>query len=216
MQLTKKRECRVPTIYGWLILLSGLVILPGLAVVNLHRVLAVTAPVKGEILIIEGWLPDYALEAAVARFQEGNYGFLITTGGPLARGSHLVEFDNFAEVSAATLRATGFDSKRLVVVPTPAVQKDRTYASSVAVKEWIEVNGMAIKRVDVFTLGPHARRSWLLYEMTFQPQIEVGIIATQNRNYDAEYWWRYSSGIRTVLSEAIAYCYAKFMFFPEV
>jgi hypothetical protein len=36
------------------------------------------------------------------------------------------------------------------------------------------------------------------------------VIAVANPDYDARHWWRYSEGVRDVISEGIAYLYAKF------
>ncbi|MGF1583797.1 MAG: carbohydrate-binding domain-containing protein [Bacteroidales bacterium] len=41
------------------------------------------SPVDAEILVVEGWVSGNALEAAGKEFREGNYNYLITTGGPL-------------------------------------------------------------------------------------------------------------------------------------
>jgi hypothetical protein len=35
-----------------------------------------------------------------------------------------------------------------------------------------------------------------------------------NPDYDAKHWWQYSEGVRDVLSEGVAYLYAKFFFWP--
>jgi hypothetical protein len=44
----------------------------------------------------------------------------------------------------------------------------------------------------------------------------VGIIAVPNPDYDAQRWWRYSEGLKDVISESFAYLYARFFFFaPE-
>ena len=64
------------------------------------------------------------------------------------------------------------------------------------------------------TEGPHARRSRLLFQRALGPQTAVGIIAIQPRDYQPTRWWRYSSGVRNVTSEFIAYFYAKIIFRP--
>jgi hypothetical protein len=42
--------------------------------------LSKTAQVKANILIVEGWLPDYALDIATEEFQKNKYDYIITTG----------------------------------------------------------------------------------------------------------------------------------------
>jgi len=64
-------------------------------------------------------------------------------------------------------------------------------------------------------MGPHSRRSWMLYKEAIGEEIPIGIIAFENREYDPKRWWKTSSGVRTVLDETIAYLYAKLVFDPE-
>lgn len=104
------------------------------AVTSIHSFLALNAPVNGNILVVEGWLCGEVLKSAVSRFEQGGYEYLVTTGGPLVRGSHLSEYVSFAELSAAILTASGFDPGSLVVIPSPPVARDRTYASALALQ----------------------------------------------------------------------------------
>jgi hypothetical protein len=60
----------------------------------------------------------------------------------------------------------------------------------------------------------HARRSRLLFQKAFGPGIEVGVIAIRDREYNPRVWWRYSEGVKEVLSEGAAYLYARFLFYP--
>ena len=91
-RLTTVRECRVLTPIGW----STLSIALGLVLVSImlfiHPFLAPTKPVHGDILVVEGWLPDYALKKAKERFQKGNYQLLVTIGGKIEVGYHLSPF----------------------------------------------------------------------------------------------------------------------------
>ena len=38
----------------------------------------------------------------------------------------------------------------------------------------------------------------------------LGVIAVPDPDYDARHWWRYSEGVKDVISEGAAYLYAKF------
>jgi hypothetical protein len=42
----------------------------------------------------------------------------------------------------------------------------------------------------------------------------MGVIAAPDQTYDQDHWWRSSNGVRTVLSELIAYLYAVIFFHP--
>jgi len=42
--------------------------------------LSVTSRTDANLLIVEGWLPDYAVDEAYREFKSGNYGLIVTTG----------------------------------------------------------------------------------------------------------------------------------------
>jgi hypothetical protein len=67
----------------------------------------------------------------------------------------------------------------------------------------------------VLTEDVHARRSQLLFAKALGPEISVGIIAVPNPDYDARRWWRYSEGVKDVISETAAYLYTKLLFYPS-
>ena len=100
-------------------------------------------------------------------------------------------------------------------IPCWVERKDRTYNAALAVKQWFQENGVSVSSIDIMTLGPHARRSRLLFQKAFGKEVKVGVISVEDRDYDPAHWWRSSEGVREVLGEAIAYIYAKFFFSPS-
>src|SRR5512133_461136 len=88
----KPQTILLPTRIGWVICLM---ILAGAAVIfikTIHPFLSETHPVRGDILVVEGWAPDYVLLRAKNEFQSHPYHLLITTGGPLDVGTFLSEY----------------------------------------------------------------------------------------------------------------------------
>ena len=69
--------------------------------------------------------------------------------------------------------------------------------------------------IDVISFGAHARRSWILFEKVFS-SVNVGIVAISPNEYDTSRWWLSSAGVRNVISESIAYLYARFIFSPPI
>jgi hypothetical protein len=186
-----------------------------LTVTSLYTFLTMNRPVSdGEVLIIGGWTPDYILEQVITEFRTHDYQFLITTGGPLSKGSYLSEYGNYADLTAAILEKMGINKEVIVSIPTPPVKTDRTYAAALAVKKWLLNNDWSVKSLNIFSVGPHARRSWLLSKLAFGKTVDVGVIAVASADYDPNQWWRSSSGVRSVVGETIAYVYAKFFFYP--
>jgi hypothetical protein len=133
---------------------------------------------------------------------------------PLEQGAPLSEYKTYAELGAATLLKLGLDRDSVQAVPTPAVRQDRTYASALVLKQWLQQHNAMPAELNLISLGAHARRSRLLFEKAFGQDARVGIIALENQDYDPEHWWKSSQGVRTVTDELIAYGYARLVFHP--
>jgi len=67
-----------------------------------YSFLAVNDPVEDGALVVEGWLPDYALQEAITEFGRGHHSRIFVTGGPFESGAPLPEYRTFAELGAAT------------------------------------------------------------------------------------------------------------------
>jgi hypothetical protein len=46
--------------------------------------------------------------------------------------------------------------------------------------------------------------------------VDVGVIAIKPDSYNTSRWWLFSDGVRNVISESIAYLYARFIFSPPI
>jgi hypothetical protein len=180
-----------------------------------HPFLAISRPTYGEILVVEGWVTDSVLEQAVSLFNKYDYQLIVTTGGPLIKGSYLSEYSTYAELTAATLGQLGVKQSLIVAVPAPPVRTDRTFASALAVNDWLSQSNIPITSLDVFSMDAHARRTQWLFQRALGDNIPVGVIAAPHPEYDANRWWASSSGVRTIIGEAIAYLYARFVFNPQ-
>ena len=86
-----RRELLVPTWRGWLALLLVIGASLGFLLRHAHSFLAVSEPLPGGALVVEGWADDSVLEAAMAEFHRGPYEKLYVTGGPIEAGAPLVE-----------------------------------------------------------------------------------------------------------------------------
>jgi len=210
--LFQRRVCILPTWRGWLALLSSAALILLLAGRFAYPFLALNQPIPAEVLVVEGWAPKYAFLQATEAFRKGGYKTLFITGGTIEEGSPLSDYKTYAELGAALLRKEGFPEEHLQAVPAPYVQRDRTYQSALTLKSWMIAHGGPPKSLNVISVGPHARRTHLLFERAFQGSSQVGIIAATSRDFDATHWWRYSQGVRSVIDEAIAYLYARFVF----
>ncbi|HAA28237.1 MAG TPA: cytosine deaminase [Cyanobacteria bacterium UBA8553] len=211
MRLIHQQKIWVLTTQGWLLSITTIVILILFCITHVHPFLAPYSPVKADILVVEGWLEDYVIKNAMKEFEKGSYQKLITTGLPLPRGYYLSQHKSFAELSAATLITLGFDPDKLVAVPAKNVTRNRTDASATALRQWIANSGLKVKSINLYTFDVHSRRSWLIFKQTLAPEIKVGVIAVESRSYDPKRWWTSSEGVRSIISETIAYLYARFV-----
>ena len=182
---------------------------------GLQPFLALNRPVPGGVLVIEGWMPDFAMEAALAEARRTPYAAIYVTGGPLEQGKPLSAYKTYAELGAATLAKLGPATPAPVAVPAGDVRRDRTYASAVTLREWLKAHGQTTAKLNLMTLGAHARRSRMMFAKAFGPEVEVGVIAVTGHDYDTRHWWRSSQGFRMVTDEFIAYLYATFVFSAE-
>jgi hypothetical protein len=214
LDLVNKQERWGLTAWGWLVVLivAGAAGLFGFR--QLHGFLSISNPVDGQILVIEGWIPDYTIKGATSEFEKHDYQLLIAVGGPLRIGSHLSKFKSYAGLTHARLIETGCEKEKIVEIETTDIKNDRTYESARAVKRWVASSGLSVNGLNVYTLGAHARRSLLLFKKVFGSEVEVGVIAAPDESYDPDKWWRSSNGARTVVSELIAYIYTVIIFHP--
>ena len=164
------------------------------------------------VLVVEGWMPDYGMKEVITETQRKPYVLLVVTGGPLERGAPLSEYGTYAALGAATLAKLGASSPPPQSVPAMDVYRDRTFASAFALRDWLKERGPIPATINLVSLGAHARRSRLLFNKVFGPDVEIGIIAVPDRSYDAQHWWRSSQGFRSVTDEFIGYLYARFIF----
>ncbi len=178
-------------------------------VTHIQPFLSVSQPIKADVLVVEGWVIDDVLQAASREFKRGNYQLLITTGSTLARGFYLSDYKTHAELAAATLVALGIESDQIIAIPTPEVKIDRTAASALTVKQWLDKANLPIKSLNIYSFDVHTRRSWLTFKKVLEPNIKVGAIAYSDPAYDAKRWWTSSNGFKSVLNETIGYLYAK-------
>jgi hypothetical protein len=177
--------------------------------------LAVTYRVDLNVLVVEGWVHEFAIRAGAEELRRGGYRRIYTTGGPV-RGNDGYSGDQATAASAGAhlLRQAGVSAGLLEMVPARKPGRDQTYDSSVALRDWFRQNPIAVGSMDVVTEGTHARRTRLLFHEAVGKGVVIGISAVANPDYDAKHWWRYSEGVREVTGEAFTCLYARFLLYP--
>src|SRR5215475_869892 len=107
-----------------------------------------------------------------------------------APSSPVSEYKTYAELGAASLLKYGISTNAIQAVPAPWVPKDRTYAAAESLEKWFADHEAAPVAVNLLTIGPHARRSRLLYRKALGKRVKVGVMSIPIRDYDAKHWWR--------------------------
>lgn len=210
--LVRHKDCLVLTWRGWLLLVLSLAALSVVTVRELHPFLAVIEPVESGLLVVEGWVSDITMEAAIAEFRLHHYEKVCVTGGPIDHSAWLNYYKTYAEEGAAALLKQGLNANEVQAVPSEWVRRDRTYAEAAALSKWIRDSGMVFTTVHLITEGAHARRSRLLFQRALGSSVTVGVTSVPSNDYDPEHWWQSSAGVREVVGETLAYGYARFLF----
>jgi hypothetical protein len=201
---------------GRLIVAFAVVLISVVGVRSVYPFLAITHRVDADVLVVEGWIHESAIRAAVDEFRNGSYERVFTTGGPFeGTGGYTNDYNTSASVAADLLVKNGVADGSVQMVPSRVMDRDRTYASAVALRNWFRDHNMAVSGIDVVTEDLHARRTRLLFRKALGDKVAVGVIAIPNPDYDPKRWWRYSTALKEVLSETATYVYARLLFYPS-
>lgn len=186
-----------------------------LLIKGIHPFLALNKEVSAKILVVEGWVSSPARLFAITKFYEGGYERMYVVGSPV-KAAQLTQHasDTYASVAAEELVRFGFPQSLFESVPTTQLPRNRTFGCASTLRDWFKSKGLKVSSLNIVTEGPHARRTRLLYQEAFGPDVKVGIISVTNPEYDPRTWWRYSEGMKEVMSETGAYLYTKLFFRP--
>ena len=150
---------------GWLVVFAVVLLAFGVLRSWIYPFLAVTDRVDANVLVVEGWIHEYAIRAAVREYQSDHYERVFTTGGPVeGAGGYVNDYQTLASVSADLLRKDGVANDSVQMVPSRVMDRDRTYASAVALRNWFHAHNLPVRRINVMTEDVHARRTRLLFQ----------------------------------------------------
>ena len=213
--LVNRRERLGLSWRGWVLLL---LLLAGAAWLVIHHIqpfLAINHRVDSRVLVMEGWGQDFAAQVAVREFRQSDCPKIYTTGSPIiGTNGRTNDLNTYAYLGALALQKAGVPASAIQMVPSHEAGRDRTYSSALALRQWFHTNGIAVTSFNIITEDAHARRTRLLFQKAFGPDVAIGVISIPDPDYEPAHWWRYSEGVRVVLGEAIAWVYAAFFFHP--
>ena len=129
--------------------------------------LSLTSRSPAEVLVVEGWIGRNGVRSAAAEFKHHAYQYVVTTGEPNSE-AWAEDHTSFADLAARELIALGLPKDKIIIAPAQDARTQRTFRSAVAVWRALSDRRIHPKSLNVFTLGPHARRSCLVFAKVFQ------------------------------------------------
>jgi hypothetical protein len=216
IKLANKRERWGLTGWGWLAVLLLLTVWIWVTARNIVPFLSKEETIAARVMVLEGYVPDYAFPEIIRIFTEDNYEFLIATGTSYDQGFYISGVRSSAELIGKSLKNIGFDTTKMAVVPASSdVYRDRTFYTGQAVKTYLQKYRPEVKSINLVSVGVHARRSHYLYKLAIGSELKVGNIVIPDKNFNKKNWYKSSVGFRTVIFEMIGYLYIHWIFAPE-
>lgn len=175
-------------------------------VASVHDWLSVRAPLEeARYAIVEGWAPDPVPWAAKQWADTHDTTSIYVTGVPIDKGMMESGTLSFADITASTLQRMGVSASKIKTARATNVNVERTRAMARALKASLDAAAIpeGERRINLFTNGTHARRSWMHFKNELGPTWQVGVISVPSAGYPANRWWRYSEGVKSVIEELI-------------
>ena len=194
-----KRPLPLLLIFGLLVLL----VIPGLWLVTYGECFfSLTHRVPPEVLVVEGWIGQRGLQAAAAEFVRGGYKYVVVTGG---QSGDPRSSSSYAEIAGEELIRLDIPKDRIIVAASGEIEHPRTFNSAIAAWRALQKRGIRPQHANLLTLGPHARRSHLVYSKVFAPATKVGVIAWVPADYGSTPWWRSMTRTKCLFKEIVGY-----------
>ncbi len=141
----------------------------------------------------------------------GGYQYIVATGGVASGKGWGQSGWSYAEGADHELVRSGVPEEKIIVAPSRGTESQRTYESALAVLKALDAKQIHPQALNVFTLGPHAKRSCLVFAKVQGPAMKVGVVSWVPSDYQALPWWRSSDRAKELLTETAGYVY-EFLF----
>ena len=206
LRLVQRRIVWCPTLLGSSCIVVLLVVIAAWWCSFGESFLRLTRRLPAEVLVVEGWIGREGMHAAGVEFAERGYKYIVAAGGQNSDRSN-EDPSSYAEMAARELIRSGIPKEKIIVAPARDVKTQRTYESAVGVWRALRAKGIQAKSLNVFTYGPHARRSRLVFSKVYGPGTEVGVISWVPFDSEVVPWWRSSERAREMITETAGYLF---------
>jgi uncharacterized SAM-binding protein YcdF (DUF218 family) len=206
LRFFRRRTIPCPTWTCWFCLIAILVLFVYACFFFAESFLAETDRVPADTLVVEGWIGRNGLRAAADEFWRGGYLYIVAAGG-LTSGRWEDQPQSYAEMAANELIRLGIPRERVTVATSEKTERYRTFESAVAVRRTLHLAGIKPKGLNIFTFGPHARRSAMVFKKVNWDVEKIGVIGWCPPEYQKERWWESSERSKELIDEAVGYLY---------
>jgi uncharacterized SAM-binding protein YcdF (DUF218 family) len=207
LQLAKRSTTLWPTRFGWLCLIVVTLMPAVWWVFQGESLLSRTDRLSADVLVVEGWIGRNAIQAAAQEFRQGHYTYLVASGGLTSAEGWQQGGDSYADMAGNELKRAGIASEKIVVANATSPKRQRTFESAFETKVALSERSIHPKSMNVFTWGPHARRSRLVFAKVFSNETAVGVISWTPPSYSDQPWWSSSDRAKDFLTESFGYLF---------
>lgn len=201
MKLFTPKTILLPTWQGWcllFLLIAGCIFA---VITKVHDFLAVTDRVAiADILVIEDWVPEKVVVAAVKEFKEGGYRFIVVTGLKRFYGGKGGGDDLPPATASRLIESFSIPADRLIVCLGSMTDNHRSFSMASALRDAVRQKVVTTQGFNIVAPAAHARKTWLVYSRALRSEAPVGIIAVPTGDYDPTHWWRSSQGAKWVIA----------------
>jgi DUF218 domain len=206
LRFFRRRTVPCPTWAGWFCLVAIFLLVFSAFFFFGESFLTETDRVPADTLVVEGWIGRSGLRAAVDEFRRGGYVRVLAAGG-LSSGRWEDQPQSYAEMAANELIRLGIPRERVTVAMSENTERYRTFESAVAVWRAIRLAGNKPRGINIFTFGPHARRSIMVFTKVNSDVEKIGVIGWCPPEYQGDGWWQSSERSKEFFEETLGYLY---------
>ena len=145
-------------------------------------------------------------------FNSQHYSCFVLVGGPLQGADKASHYPaTYGDLATQRLENLGYDTKKIVKISVPVEPTGRrTLTGAREVERWLDSSETKVCCVDVFTVGMHARKSWVFFRQTLGDRYQVGIISgTEGRHDRVRFWFFSKTALCTFFRNLAGYAYSE-------
>jgi uncharacterized SAM-binding protein YcdF (DUF218 family) len=170
--------------------------------------LSLTDRLPAEVLVVEGWIGSNGVRAAAAEFRSGGYQYVVATGAQPDEDKGWQDPGwSYAQGAANELARAGIPKEKIILAPAENTERARTFESAISVFQTLESLTIKPASINVFTWGPHARRSRLVFAKVYTNRARIGVISWVPTTRPAGAWWLSSEQAKEFLTESAGYLF---------